>query len=175
MANSTLFVFTQETFDALWNNLADLPVSEAVAASAAFPLVFSPIVLEAHQDDCNYEEPDWLTAARFNPEATSAMKVYGTALETYQDFEKIQYVKLLDGAVTDNFGTTGLSVASKVADAVWPDDRRTGCQGEPHAVPGGHAGVATDFRWTLKPTGPGGVQLGLAIANSSMLGHAARL
>ena len=74
VANNTPFLFSQETFDALCSNLADLPLSEAVAASAAFPLVFSPITLEAHDDNCNYTEPDWLTAARFNPEATSAMQ-----------------------------------------------------------------------------------------------------
>lgn len=169
VANSTPFVFTQETFDALCSNLADLPVSEAVAASAAFPLVFSPIVLEAHQDDCNYEEPDWLTAARFNPEATSAMKVYGTALETYQDPEKIQYVKLLDGAVTDNFGTTGLSVArAKSQTPFGPMTEEQAVKVNRMLFLVANAGVATDFRWTKKPTGPGGVQLGLAIANSSM-------
>ena len=90
--------------------LASLPISEAVLASAAFPLVFSPIVLEAHTKDCTYSEPDWLTAARYNPEATSAMKAHARALESYANPEQVKFVKLLDGGITDNFGTTALSV-----------------------------------------------------------------
>jgi len=43
VANRTSFLFSPETFDALCSDLSKLPLSEAVAASAAFPLVFSPI------------------------------------------------------------------------------------------------------------------------------------
>ena len=175
VANNTPFVFTQETFDALCSNLADLPVSEAVAASAAFPLVFSPITLEAHDKDCDYSEPDWLTAARYNPEATSAMKAYGKTLETYRDPEKIKYVKLLDGAITDNFGTTGLSVARAKSETPFgPLSEEQAVRMKRMLFLVANAGVQSDFRWTQKPGGPGGVQLGLAIANSSM-GSATRL
>ena len=72
MANNAPFLFSPETFDALCSDLSRVRLSEAVAASAAFPLVFTPIVLEAHQGKCTYREPDWLTAARYNPEATAA-------------------------------------------------------------------------------------------------------
>ncbi len=175
VANNTPFVFTQETFDALCSNLANLPVSEAVAASAAFPLVFTPITLKAHEKNCNYTEPDWLTAARFNPEATSAMKAYGKTLETYRDPEKIKYVKLLDGAITDNFGTTGLSVArAKSQTPFGPLTEAQAVRLKRMLFLVANAGVQSDFRWTQKPGGPGGVQLGLAIANSSM-GSATRL
>lgn len=169
VANSTPFVFTQETFDALCSNLADLPVSEAVAASAAFPLVFAPIVLEAHQNDCDYSEPDWLTAARYNPEATSAMKAYGGALETYRDPDKVRFVKLLDGAVTDNFGTTGLSVARAKAQTPYgPMTEEQAVKVSRMLFLVANAGVQKDFKWSQKPGGPGGLQLGLAIVNSSM-------
>ena len=110
MANSTPFLFSPETFDALCSDLSSYPISEAVSASAAFPLVFSPVVLQAHQGKCAYKEPDWLTAARYNPEATSAMRAHAAALESYADPAKVKFVKLLDGGVTDNFGTTGLAV-----------------------------------------------------------------
>lgn len=76
MANNTPFLFSPETFDALCSDLSKVRLSEAVAASAAFPLVFTPIVLEAHQGKCDYREPDWLTAARYNPEATAAMRAH---------------------------------------------------------------------------------------------------
>lgn len=67
VANQTTFLFTPETFDALCSDLSRYPLSDAVAASAAFPLVFAPVVVEAHQGGCDYAEPDWLTAARTTP------------------------------------------------------------------------------------------------------------
>jgi hypothetical protein len=110
MANNTPFLFSPETFDALCSDLSRVRLSEAVAASAAFPLVFTPIVLEAHQGKCTYREPDWLTAARYNPEATAAMRAHARALESYTNPDEVKFVKLLDGGITDNFGTTGLAV-----------------------------------------------------------------
>ena len=87
-----------------------MKLSEAVAASAAYRLVFTPIVLQAHQGKCTYREPDWLTAARYNPEATAAMRAHARALESYTNPDEVKFVKLLDGGITDNFGTTGLAV-----------------------------------------------------------------
>ncbi len=169
VANNTPFLFSQETFDALCSNLADLPVSEAVAASAAFPLVFAPITLAAHREGCDYSEPDWLTAARFNPESTSALRAYGKALETYRDPDKIKLVKLLDGAITDNFGTTGLSVARvKSQTAYGPMTEEQAVRVNRMLFLVANAGVQQDYKWNQRLRGPGGVQLGMAIANSSM-------
>jgi predicted acylesterase/phospholipase RssA len=168
IANNTPFLFSPETFDALCSDLSKLPVSEAVAASAAFPLVFSPIVLESHQT-CNYREPDWLTAARNNPEATSAMRAYGQALDSYRDPDKIRYLKLLDGGVTDNFGTTGLSVArAKAQNAYGPLTRKEAVKMKRILFLVANAGVQKDYEWTQRVKGPGGVQLAMSIANSSL-------
>ncbi|TAG13817.1 MAG: patatin-like phospholipase family protein, partial [Rhodobacterales bacterium] len=84
MANNTPFLFSPETFDALCSDLSKVRLSEAVAASAAFPLVFTPIVLQAHQGKCDYVEPDWLTAARYNPEATAAMRAHDRRLQAHE-------------------------------------------------------------------------------------------
>lgn len=169
IANSTPFLFSQETFDAICSDLSRLPVSEAVAASAAFPLVFSPITLAAHSDDCDYSEPDWLTAARFNPESTSALRAYGASLETYRDPDKVKYIKLLDGAITDNFGTTGFSVArAKAQNPFGPLTEAQAVKLTRMLVLVANAGVQQDPRWNQKVGGPGGVGLGLAIANASM-------
>ncbi len=168
VANNTPFLFSPETFAALCSDLRKLPVSEAVAASAAFPVVFSPIVLESHQD-CNYREPDWLTAARHNPEATSAMKAYASALESYRDPAKVRYVKLLDGAVTDNFGTTGLSVArAKSQNNYGPLSAKQAVRMRRMLFLVANAGVQQDYDWTQQVKGPGGVELAMSIANSSM-------
>ncbi len=169
MANNTPFLFSPETFDALCSDLSSLPLSEAVAASAAFPLVFSPVVLEAHQSKCAYKEPDWLTAARFNPEATSAMKAYARALESYTNADEVKYVKLLDGGITDNFGTTGLSVERARAQAPYaPMTPEEAVRMKRMLFLVANAGVEADYNWTQKVQGPGGLGLGMSIATASM-------
>ena len=169
MANNTPFLFAPETFDALCSDLSRLPISEAVAASAAFPLVFSPIVLEAHQTSCDYREPDWLTAARYNPEATAAMKAHGRALESYANPEEVKFVKLLDGGITDNFGTTGLAVERARAQAAYaPMTPEEAVKLKRMLFLVANAGVEQDFSWTQKVAGPGGVNLGMSIATASM-------
>jgi predicted acylesterase/phospholipase RssA len=175
IANNTPFLFSPETFDALCSDLGALPVSEAVAASAAFPLVFSPIVLKAHTDACDYTEPDWLTAARHNPEASSAMRAYGQTLESYRDPDKVRFVKLLDGGITDNFGTTGLTMArAKSATPIGPLTPREAVKLRRMLFLVANAGVQSDYGWTQKNAGPGGAQLIMSIAKSSM-GSATRV
>jgi len=169
MANNTPFLFSPETFDALCSDLSKVPISEAVAASAAFPLVFSPIVLEAHQGACDYREPDWLTAARFNPEATSAMRAHGRALESYANPLEVKFVKLLDGGITDNFGTTGLAVERARAEAAYaPMTPEEAVKLKRMLFLVANAGVEQDYSWTQKVAGPGGVGLGMSIATASM-------
>lgn len=169
VANNTTFLFTPDTFDALCSDLSTLPLSEAVAASAAFPLVFSPIVLEAHQADCAYEEPAWLTTARNNPEATSAMRAHARALESYRDPDRVRFVKLLDGGITDNFGTTGLSVArARSENSYGPLTPEEAVRVNRILFLVSNAATETNFDWTQKVEGPGGGQLATSIIDSSI-------
>lgn len=169
MGNATPFLFSPETFDALCSDLSGFRLSEAVAASAAFPLVFSPVVLEAHQGKCDYREPDWLTAARFNPEATAAMRAHARALESYTDPAKVRFVKLLDGGITDNFGTTGLAVERARARAAHaPMTPAEAVRLKRLLFLVADAGVETDPSWVQKVPGPGGPGLAMAIASASL-------
>lgn len=169
VANQTSFLFSAETFDALCSDLSKLPLSEAVTASAAFPLVFSPIVLEAHTESCNYREPDWLTSARHNPEATASMKSYGRVLESYADPEQVKYVKLLDGGITDNFGTTAFSIArAKAQNEYGPLTAEQAVRLTRLLFLVANAGTESELGWTQKIKGPGGMPLAMSIVNSSM-------
>jgi NTE family protein len=169
MGNAVPFLFSAETFDALCSDLSSFPLSEAVAASAAFPLVFSPVVLQAHQGTCTYVAPDWLTAARFNPEASSAMRAHAKALESYADPARVKFVKLLDGGVTDNFGTTGLAVArARAATPHSPLSAAEAVRLKRLLFLVADAGVQSEHDWTQKIPGPGGVKLGMAIAQASL-------
>jgi predicted acylesterase/phospholipase RssA len=169
MANNTPFLFSPETFDALCSDLSKVRLSEAVAASAAFPLVFTPIVLEAHQGKCTYQEPDWLTAARYNPEATAAMRAHARALESYTNPSEVKFVKLLDGGITDNFGTTGLAVErarAQLPHAPLTAEEAVKLKRMLFLV--ANAGVEEDYDWTQRVAGPGGVNLATSIAASAM-------
>jgi predicted acylesterase/phospholipase RssA len=169
MANNTPFLFSPETFDALCSDLSRVKLSEAVAASAAFPLVFTPIVLQAHQGKCTYREPDWLTAARYNPEATAAMRAHARALESYTNPEEVKFVKLLDGGITDNFGTTGLAVERARAQVPYaPLTAEEAVKLKRMLFLVANAGVDKDYDWTQKVQGPGGVNLAMSIATSAM-------
>mgnify|MGYP001627780058 CR=1 FL=1 len=169
IANKVTFLFSAETFDALCSDLSSFPISDAVAASAAFPLVFSPIVLESHAGQCDYSEPDWLTAARHNPEATAAMVAHAEALESYADGREVKYLKLLDGGITDNFGTTGLAVERARAEHPYaPLDPEQAVKLKRVLFLVADAATNRDLDWTKKLQGPGGVELALSIANSSM-------
>jgi NTE family protein len=46
------FSFTQPYFDLLCSDLESFPVARAVAASNGFPVLFSPITLTSHTQDC---------------------------------------------------------------------------------------------------------------------------
>lgn len=169
MANSTPFLFSPETFDALCSDLSRVRLSEAVAASAAYPLVFTPIVLKAHQGACDYREPDWLTAARYNPEATAAMRAHARALESYTNPEEVKFVKLLDGGITDNFGTTGLAVERARAQVPYaPLTAEEAVKLKRMLFLVANAGVDNDYDWTGRVSGPGGVNLAVSIASSAM-------
>ena len=169
IANRTSFLFSPETFDALCSDLSRLPLSEAVAASAAFPLVFSPVVLEAHTEDCDYTEPDWLTSARHNPEATAALKAHGKVLESYADPSRVKYLKLLDGGTTDNFGTIAFAVErAKAQNPYGPLTAEQAVRLNRMLFLVANAGVEKNPQWTKRKKGPGGVELAMSIVNSSM-------
>jgi predicted acylesterase/phospholipase RssA len=114
--NRTPFLFTYDTFAALCSDLDKVSISDAVAASAAFPVVFSPLVLEAKRTRCRYERPGWLTRALADPRHSIRLQAYAEALDAYQSNTDLNYVRLLDGGLTDNLGITGFVLERAAAD-----------------------------------------------------------
>ncbi len=112
--NRVPFVFNKHTLAALCTDLGKLPVAEAVAASAAAPVVFSPIVIQSYTG-CDYTEPSWVTDSRNDPQASVALRDHIAALDSYRDPERVKYVKLVDGGMTDDFGVSGLTIARAAA------------------------------------------------------------
>jgi len=99
------FAFVQEQFDYLCSDLSQYPVSRAVAASAAVPLVLSPITLRNYHG-CGFEPPAWVRGAQSDSGVLDRNYVNARNLMAYRDPRR-RYVRLVDGVVSDNLGVRG--------------------------------------------------------------------
>lgn len=104
IANGAAFAFTQTYFDLICSDLSSFPVSRAVAASAGFPILFTPITLTSHRADCGDARPPNSPRAGLTETdgALSRRAVLARLTEHYLDPERARYVHLLDGGISDN-------------------------------------------------------------------------
>ncbi len=109
--NRNPFIFDRETFAALCSNIDAYPLANAVAASAAVPLAFAPVVIQNHAKRCDYRMPAWTAGALQNTNAPANLKSYANGLQRYREDPTLNFVKLLDGGLADNFGLQGFSLA----------------------------------------------------------------
>src|SRR5690606_18669079 len=65
---------------------------------------------------CQYERPEWLTRALADPRHSIRLQAYAEALDAYQKNPDLNYVRLLDGGLTDNLGITGFVLERAAAD-----------------------------------------------------------
>jgi len=100
------FAFTDYQFSWICSDLNDYPISRAVAASSAVPILFSPITLENHAAKCNYSPIIWSSKDRTEQE----QKRYEQSLEIkkYRDNQQYKYLHLVDGGIADNLGIRSL-------------------------------------------------------------------
>jgi len=107
LADGYSFGFTGRQFEFICSDLEKYPVSRAVAASAAFPGPFTPIILRNYAGQCGFEEPQWVKQALTNHDITS--REYHTAkkMHAYHDSKTKQFIHLLDGGIADNLGVRG--------------------------------------------------------------------
>lgn len=128
MSSGQNFVFTQESFRALCSNLSSYPISEAIAASAAVPVLMTPITLVnhwnaltcAHRDSSDYdnayrkaytERYDNLPAfisARHLHSLRHAYTLESEEGDGNGPFRRPKYLHLLDGGLSDNLASRAL-------------------------------------------------------------------
>lgn len=111
----SVFVFRAETFDALCSDFRKYPLAMAVAASAAVPFIFQPVVLQNHASKCDFTLPEWVEAGLTSSRAKATVSAFADALDRYRDARSLPFVKLVDGGVTDNFGLQGFAVERAAA------------------------------------------------------------
>ena len=105
LAYGVRFSFLQEYFDLLCSDLMTFPVSRAVTASSAVPIVFNPVVVENYPD-CSDQDLAMMESirqrAREGHDAELNLLVEG--LESYADKDQRKYIHFVDGGITDNMG-----------------------------------------------------------------------
>lgn len=155
IVNHAPFVFEPNTFRSFCSDLAQLPISEAVGASAAVPLIFAPVSLQTFPEKCKYEMPSWVTYALQQPSAPALLKAYARALATYREPDKMKYVRLLDGGLTDNFGLSGITIARAASETPYaPLTARQAVQLKRALFVVVNSGRASDNDWAKSDASP---------------------
>jgi len=108
MISGTRVSFTQENFDPICSDLSRFPVARAATASSAVPAVLSPITLRNYAGQCDYHPPG--IVERVMKEADVSKRQYHLIddMMIYLDFERTQYIHLVDGGVADNLGVRAI-------------------------------------------------------------------
>jgi NTE family protein len=129
--NEQPFTFTQNDFDLICSDIDSYPVGNAIAASSAFPILFSPIRLTNHHHDdpgpgdyCATHRPAWIDAVLGKPEPAGLSRLYTRARAAadylplpeekrknpiVNAFAAPRHVFLQDGGVSDNVALRGLT------------------------------------------------------------------
>ena len=166
--NRTPFVFGKTAFDALCSDIRSYRISEAVAASAAVPLAFAPIVLETYPGGCQTQLPAWIERARRDPNAQPLLKSFADANARYHD-GSMKYVKLLDGGLVDNYGLSGFSIGMLAAQRPFePMTERQAVKVRRmmFVIVDAGRGISGDFAQRVE--GPSGVELVSAAADTAI-------
>jgi NTE family protein len=100
------FEFTQDEFDLIRSDLSQFSIARAVAASSAFPVFLTPVVLKNYSAMGAGVEPEWIQPILVNPVASGRLKFVALQARSYLDGHR-QFVHLLDGGLSDNLGLRG--------------------------------------------------------------------
>jgi NTE family protein len=166
--NRTAFVFGEAAFIALCSDLATYPVADAVAASAAVPVVFTPVVIKTYPKQCTDRTPAWVERARQNPNAPPMLRAFADALTSYHN-GSTKYVKLLDGGLVDNFGLSGFTIARLSASTPYePLSPEQAVRLRKSITIIVDAGRAPSGDWVQTVEGPSGTELIMAAADTAV-------
>jgi NTE family protein len=114
LANGVRFSFVQEYFDLLCSDLTSFPVSRAVTASSAVPVLFKPVVVENYPE-CGEEYPDWLKETQTRAASDEQLSMFVDGVEKYIDRDKHRYAHFVDGGITDNLGLRAIYEVTQVS------------------------------------------------------------
>lgn len=109
--NRVPFAFNYDTFRAICSDPSTVLVADAVAASAAVPIAFVPVVLQVYKDQCKAPLPNWVVQANVDPRVPPSLRALASAHKRYRTDPDVNFLKLADGGITDNLALSSLSTA----------------------------------------------------------------
>lgn len=170
--NRTPFPFIAPVFQGLCSDLSQFHVADAVAASMAVPLVFAPIVLQTHPERCLTPLPTW-ALPELDRQAGLAgqgvVRATALALRNYRDAERMRYVKLVDGGITDNNGLSSILIARAVSGTAYgPLEEGQAVRARRILFLVVDAGRPPAGEWAKQQDGPSGVEVALAAADTAV-------
>lgn len=98
------FTFDPPQFALICSDYPSYPVSRAVTASSAVPMLFSSVILHNYAGTCPFVFPPWAKAAIASADKTTRAYNLVQQMEKYADSEEMPYLHLYDGGLTDNLG-----------------------------------------------------------------------
>jgi NTE family protein len=156
MANGEQFPFVPEHFELIASDLKSYPISRAIAAASAFPLLLSPITLKNYRGLPGVVDPDMLFREATGDDSRRNILVRN-AFRSYADYRKNPYVHLVDGGTSDNLGLEALIDADLEFGGLERLIEQTLHAGPPRrfAVIVVNASVHHRFRWSQTEAVPG--------------------
>ena len=105
LTTGSAFEFSPEQFALICSDLDSVPLSFAVAASSAVPVLLTPMTLRNHAGQCpRPHEVDQATPPVDNFRA----RLFQNSARSYLDAGERPYLHLVDGGLADNLGVRGL-------------------------------------------------------------------
>src|SRR4029078_466638 len=104
------FSFTQDQFDAICADLAQVPLGRAVATSTALAPLLTPISFENRGGTCGRKAPAWVAsseAALRESETPGRALLRARALQSYAEPAR-PYIHIFDGGISENLGLAEL-------------------------------------------------------------------
>jgi NTE family protein len=104
LSSGTRVTFNRDTFELICSDLDQLPISAAVAASSAVPMLLSPISMRNYAGRCDYEPPEWARKALEDPGSNRRIRQSARSFADFADAENKPFIHLIDGGISDNLG-----------------------------------------------------------------------
>lgn len=101
LTTGATFEFTPEQFALMCSDLASVPLSFAVAASSAVPIVLSPMTLRNYAGKCDVQRAEVVSNA---VDDNYRARLLRASAASYLNAEERPYVHLVDGGLADNLG-----------------------------------------------------------------------
>jgi len=149
------FTFTRGFFDPICSDLSRYRVAQAVTASSAVPVLFTPVTLENHAGGCGYRPPALPDLAGRPTEEAARLRAMARTRDSYLDASRRQFIHLIDGGISDNLGLRGVYERVLAEGGVVPALRALGKTGARNLVVISiNAQTEPAFRWDLQNVSP---------------------